>query len=97
MSDGTYSVRMQDIDASAQELRAVTQRIDAIITELESRTEQNLAQWEGSAREFYRLKKKEWDNAVAQMNASAARAALSLNHINESYHNAERRGQSMWS
>lgn len=92
----TYSVQMQQVDNSVQELQAITQNIVRLITDLENESERSLTEWEGSVQQTYRQKKVQWDAAAAEMSAAANKASQSLGQINTSYSTTEQKGTSMW-
>lgn len=92
-----YTVQMGAVDVSQQELMAATKRIQQLIEQLEQEARSSLAQWEGSVRDFYYVKKAEWDAAAAQMAQAAGRAGSQLGEINQSYNQAERYGTNLWS
>jgi WXG100 family type VII secretion target len=92
-----YSVQMGAVNVSQEELMQCTQRIQQHIQELEREANTSLNQWEGSVREFYHQKKREWDAAAAQMVQAASKAGVQLGHINSNYNQAERYGTNLWS
>ncbi|KUO17518.1 WXG100 family type VII secretion target [Streptomyces dysideae] len=92
-----YTVQIGAVDVTQQELMAATRRIQTLITELESEARSSLANWEGSVREFYYVKKAEWDAGAAKMTEAAGKAGVNLSQINGSYNQAERYGTSLWS
>mgnify|MGYP001083479932 FL=1 len=93
----TYSVQMPSVQSSVEELMTITRNIQQLISDLESRSESSLAEWEGTVRDTYRAKKQVWDRAAEEMSQAAAKASAQLSQINERYGTAERKGQSLWS
>jgi len=92
----TYGGDLPRITNSAQELIAITNKIESTITTLENNAETTLAEWEGAVRDTYKQKKLEWDNAAKQMAAAAKRAGANLDHIGQEYVAMENNGVSMW-
>lgn len=92
----TYSVSMSNVQEVAAEMGAISSRIQALLSDLDNGTRQNLAEWTSSARDAYNLAKARWDAAAADMSAQAARAQASLSSITDNYARAEYQGLGLW-
>ena len=91
-----YKFNFDTAQQTLQEMRQISQHIEAALTELESNVEKSLEQWTGAARSQYGVSKQIWDNQASQMNTSLVSAQNALNNIHENYSETERRNASMW-
>ncbi len=78
------------LDAAAEDCRGAVSNMTSQLDTLESNIQPMLGTWEGSAREEYYRRQKEWDQAAADLRDLLTRIEGSLRKSSESMQARER-------
>jgi WXG100 family type VII secretion target len=92
----TYTVNMSNVQEVANEMNAISQQIQNMLSDLNSQVQANLSQWSSAARDAYSAAQAKWNAAAQDMSVQAAKASASLGSINDNYANAEYQGLGLW-
>lgn len=95
-NDGYLNIRYETLEQAQAELGLALQTARTTIDELKVKLEQNLADWNGDAREAYAQVKQEWDRAFAHMANVLEKAHVHMGNAHELYSQTERSNVTIW-
>jgi ElaB/YqjD/DUF883 family membrane-anchored ribosome-binding protein len=93
----TYDFHFGIANSVCDELRQITGRLQADLTEGEQEAEISLKDWSDEAKDAYASYKSEWDRIASQMPATLDRAQQALVEITNGYFQIEKAGVNAWS
>jgi WXG100 family type VII secretion target len=97
MSDADYmNIRFETLEQAQTDLATGYAAAKQTIEDLKAKLNQNLADWNGDARETYAQVQNDWDKAFAHMAAVLQKAHVHIGNAHEMYTQVERQNKSIW-
>jgi early secretory antigenic target protein ESAT-6 len=84
------------IDQGAADLALVARTMKQELDELRAYIGTKAQEWEGPAREAYRVAQGEWDRSFLHMQTTLHLSSSAVQQIGENYQTAEQRNVSIW-
>jgi early secretory antigenic target protein ESAT-6 len=84
------------IDQGAADLALVARTMKQELDELRAYIGTKAQEWEGPAREAYRVAQGEWDRSFLHMQTTLHLSSSAVQQIGENYQTAEQRNASIW-
>ncbi|MDT5044056.1 MAG: hypothetical protein QOE51_5041 [Actinoplanes sp.] len=92
----SFSIDFSGGDEFVQSLTGLTNQIQSSLTELEKNVEAQLADWDGSTKDAYRVHKDQWDRAARQMAAGLAAGGKTMAQIVDLHRSNEQQLTRQW-
>jgi uncharacterized protein YukE len=93
----TYSLTATTLEDAANQMTAISGRINTFLQELQTGTMRAILEWESVARDEFDQQRNLWANGAKEMTQQAAVAQSHLSQILQEYAAAEAAGQKIWS
>jgi ESAT-6 family protein len=84
------------IDQGAADLALVAKTMKQELEELKAFIGTKSQEWEGPAREAYRVAQAEWDKSFVHMETTLHLSSSAVSQIGENYQTAEQKNASIW-
>ncbi|MET8628159.1 WXG100 family type VII secretion target [Kitasatospora sp. NPDC004669] len=89
-------VNFQTVHNAAEEVKASTARIEALLNDLKKDVTRISQSWQGAAQEGYNAQQAKWDNAASNLHDTCGKIAGSLENAAQSYKATEDQNSKMW-
>lgn len=92
----TLKVNFGALDTAAGDIKNGANNIGTTLSELEGNLVPLQADWDGDAKESYRVAQQQWNTALTDMKTLLEQVGLAVGGSNTDYQNTEQRARAAW-
>jgi 6 kDa early secretory antigenic target len=96
MSGNGITVGFSALDTAAGDIKNGANNIGSTLADLEGRLQALQADWDGDAKESYRVAQTQWNSALEDMKALLLQVGTTVTNSNEAYQGVEGKATRAW-